>query len=115
MLKVEAMDGDRGINDPVIYSISRRTWNRPCWAREGGALPEPLEELFLLPSQIPQGLDGLILQQDGVITVNSPLTEQLLEEDEEVQVQVTVSEGATAPCTHLCTPTLCTPHSLHPL
>lgn len=33
-----------------------------------------------------------------MITVNSPLDrEQLLEEDEEVQVQVTVSEGATAP------------------
>ena len=43
-------------------------------------------------------------KQDGVITVNSPLDrEQLLEEDEEVQVQVTVSECP------LCTPTLCTP------
>lgn len=39
-----------------------------------------------------------------MITVNSPLDrELLLEEDEEVQVQVTVSECP------LCTPTLCTP------
>lgn len=34
---------------------------------------------------------------DGVITVNGSLDrEQLLEEDEEVKVQVTVSEGSTA-------------------
>ncbi|XP_069447847.1 cadherin-related family member 2 isoform X1 [Ovis canadensis] len=65
VLKVEAMDGDRGINDPVIYSISNST--RPGWFDIG--------------------------KQDGVITVNSPLDrEQLLEEDEEVQVQVTATE-----------------------
>ncbi|XP_043321759.1 cadherin-related family member 2 [Cervus canadensis] len=65
VLRVEAMDGDRGINDPVIYSISNST--RPGWFDIG--------------------------KQDGVITVNSPLDrEQLLEEDEEVQVQVTATE-----------------------
>ncbi|KAI4569673.1 hypothetical protein MJT46_006967 [Ovis ammon polii x Ovis aries] len=67
VLKVEAMDGDRGINDPVIYSISNST--RPGWFDIG--------------------------KQDGVITVNSPLDrEQLLEEDEEVQVQVTLFRDA---------------------
>ncbi|XP_022420063.1 cadherin-related family member 2 [Delphinapterus leucas] len=64
VLKVEAMDGDRGINDPVIYSISNST--RPGWFDIG---------------------------PDGVIKVNGSLDrEQLLEEDEEVQVQVTATE-----------------------
>ncbi|XP_007463188.1 PREDICTED: cadherin-related family member 2 [Lipotes vexillifer] len=64
VLKVEAMDGDRGINDPVIYSISNST--RPGWFNIG---------------------------PDGVIRVNGSLDrEQLLEEDEEVQVQVTATE-----------------------
>ncbi|XP_024597955.1 cadherin-related family member 2 [Neophocaena asiaeorientalis asiaeorientalis] len=64
VLKVEAMDGDRGINDPVIYSISNST--RPGWFDIG---------------------------PDGVIRVNGSLDrEQLLEEDEEVQVQVTATE-----------------------
>ncbi|XP_036704706.1 cadherin-related family member 2 [Balaenoptera musculus] len=64
VLKVEAMDGDRGINDPVIYSISNST--RPGWFDIG---------------------------PDGVIRVSGSLDrEQLLEEDEEVQVQVTATE-----------------------
>ncbi|XP_057584441.1 cadherin-related family member 2 [Hippopotamus amphibius kiboko] len=64
VLKVEAVDGDRGINDPVIYSISDST--RPGWFDIG---------------------------PDGVIRVNGSLDrEQLLEEDEEVQVQVTATE-----------------------
>ncbi|XP_059864315.1 cadherin-related family member 2 [Delphinus delphis] len=64
VLKVEAMDGDRGINDPVIYSISNST--RPGWFDIG---------------------------PDGVIRVNGSLDrEQLLEEDEEVQVQVMATE-----------------------
>ncbi|KAB0395719.1 hypothetical protein E2I00_006811, partial [Balaenoptera physalus] len=64
VLKVEAMDGDRGINDPVIYSISNST--RPGWFEIG---------------------------PDGVIRVSGSLDrEQLLEEDEEVQVQVTATE-----------------------
>uniref|UniRef100_A0A8C3VLH9 Cadherin-related family member 2 n=1 Tax=Catagonus wagneri TaxID=51154 RepID=A0A8C3VLH9_9CETA len=64
VLKVEAMDGDRGINDLVIYSISNST--RPGW--------------FMITS-------------DGVIEVSGTLDrEQLLEEDEEVQVQVTATE-----------------------
>nr|XP_015090441.1 cadherin-related family member 2 [Vicugna pacos]XP_031545203.1 cadherin-related family member 2 [Vicugna pacos] len=64
VLKVEAMDSDRGINDPMIYSISNST--RPGW---------------------------FDIEPDGVITVSGPLDrEQLLEEDEEVQVQVTATE-----------------------
>eukprot|EP00069_Balaena_mysticetus_P013823 bmy_08397T0 len=64
VLKVEAVDGDRGINDPVIYSISNST--RPGWFDIG---------------------------PDGVIRVSGSLDrEQLLEEDEEVQVQVTATE-----------------------
>uniref|UniRef100_A0A5F8A456 Cadherin-related family member 2 n=1 Tax=Macaca mulatta TaxID=9544 RepID=A0A5F8A456_MACMU len=69
VLKVEAVDGDKGINDPVIYSISNSTW--PGWFDIGA---------------------------DGVIRVNGSLDrEQLLEEDEEVQLQVTVSKGPTTP------------------
>ncbi|XP_017751518.1 PREDICTED: cadherin-related family member 2 [Rhinopithecus bieti] len=64
VLKVEAVDGDKGINDPVIYSISNST--RPGWFDIGA---------------------------DGVIRVNGSLDrEQLLEEDEEVQLQVTATE-----------------------
>uniref|UniRef100_A0A8D1CLR9 Cadherin-related family member 2 n=1 Tax=Sus scrofa TaxID=9823 RepID=A0A8D1CLR9_PIG len=64
VLKVEAMDSDRGINDLVIYSISNST--RPDWFK---------------------------ITSDGVIEVSSTLDrEQLLEEDEEVQVQVTATE-----------------------
>nr|XP_018883422.2 cadherin-related family member 2 [Gorilla gorilla gorilla] len=64
VLTVEAVDGDKGINDPVIYSISYST--RPGWFDIGA---------------------------DGVIRVNGSLDrEQLLEEDEEVQLQVTATE-----------------------
>ncbi|XP_053423053.1 cadherin-related family member 2 isoform X1 [Nycticebus coucang] len=64
VLKVEAVDGDKGINDPVVYSITNST--RPGWFDIGA---------------------------DGVIRVIAPLDrEQLLEEDEEVQLQVTATE-----------------------
>ncbi|XP_049714886.1 cadherin-related family member 2 [Elephas maximus indicus] len=64
VLKVEAMDTDKGINDPVTYSISNST--RPGW---------------------------FDIKADGVIVVSGSLDrEQLLEEDEEVQVQVTATE-----------------------
>ncbi|KAM9254065.1 cadherin-related family member 2 [Dugong dugon] len=64
VLKVEAVDSDKGINDPVTYSISNST--RPGW---------------------------FDIKADGVIVVNGSLDrEQLLEEDEEVQVQVTATE-----------------------
>ncbi|XP_045356826.1 cadherin-related family member 2 isoform X3 [Leopardus geoffroyi] len=64
VLKVEAVDSDRGINSQMIYSISNST--RP----------------------------GLFdIRPDGVITVSGSLDrEQLLEEDEEVKVQVTATE-----------------------
>ncbi|XP_077751579.1 cadherin-related family member 2 isoform X2 [Canis aureus] len=64
VLKVEAVDSDKGINDPVIYSISNST--RPGW---------------------------FAIKSDGVIMVNGSLDrEQLLEEDEEVKVQVMATE-----------------------
>ncbi|XP_006884444.1 PREDICTED: cadherin-related family member 2 [Elephantulus edwardii] len=64
VLKVEAVDRDKGINDPVIYRISNST--RPGW---------------------------FDIENDGVIKVNGSLDrEQLLNEDEEVQVQVTATE-----------------------
>ncbi|XP_045140892.1 cadherin-related family member 2 isoform X2 [Echinops telfairi] len=64
VLKVEAVDRDKGINDPVTYSISNST--RPGW---------------------------FSIKSDGVIIVNGSLDrEQLLNEDEEVQVQVTATE-----------------------
>ncbi|KAM6150349.1 cadherin-related family member 2 [Erethizon dorsatum] len=64
VLTVQAVDGDKGINDVVTYSISNST--RPGWFAIG---------------------------DDGVIRVNSPLDrEQLLEENEEVQLQVTATE-----------------------
>ncbi|XP_042523058.1 LOW QUALITY PROTEIN: cadherin-related family member 2 [Dipodomys spectabilis] len=67
VLAVEAVDGDRGVKDPVIYSISNST--KSGWFEiktEGGV---------------------------GVIRVNDTLDrEQLLQEDEEVQVQVTATE-----------------------
>lgn len=49
MLKVEAVDGDKGINDPVIYSISSENGVSPGqgWAGAGVRAPsEPLEQLF---------------------------------------------------------------------
>lgn len=109
------MDGDRGINDPVIYSISSENGVSQAGAGqgEGEGSVRPLEGALYctsLDSTRPGWFD--IGKQDGVITVNSPLDrEQLLEEDEEVQVQVTVSEGATAPFA----PPLCTPLSAPPL
>ncbi|XP_062943752.1 cadherin-related family member 2 [Cynocephalus volans] len=64
VLKVQAMDSDKGINDPVTYSISNST--RPGWFDIGS---------------------------DGVIRVNGSLDrEQLLEEEEEVQLEVTATE-----------------------
>ncbi|XP_063086896.1 cadherin-related family member 2 isoform X2 [Cavia porcellus] len=64
VLMVQAVDGDRGINDVLTYSISNST--RPGWFAVG---------------------------DDGVIRVSSPLDrEQLREENEEVQFQVTATE-----------------------
>ncbi|XP_017524056.1 cadherin-related family member 2 [Manis javanica] len=64
VLKVEAVDSDKGINDLMTYSISNST--RPGWFDIG---------------------------LDGVIRVSGSLDrEQLLEEEEEVQVQVTATE-----------------------
>nr|XP_019611622.1 PREDICTED: cadherin-related family member 2 [Rhinolophus sinicus]XP_019611623.1 PREDICTED: cadherin-related family member 2 [Rhinolophus sinicus]XP_019611624.1 PREDICTED: cadherin-related family member 2 [Rhinolophus sinicus] len=64
VLKVEAVDRDKGINDRVTYRISNST--RPGWFDIG---------------------------PDGVIRVSSSLDrEQLLKDDEEVQVQVTATE-----------------------
>ncbi|XP_066128377.1 cadherin-related family member 2 isoform X1 [Saccopteryx bilineata] len=64
VLKVEAVDRDKGINDGVTYIISNST--KPGWFDIG---------------------------PDGVIRVDGSLDrEQLLEEDEEVQVQVTATE-----------------------
>ncbi|XP_045432381.1 cadherin-related family member 2 isoform X2 [Pipistrellus kuhlii] len=64
VLKVEAVDRDKGINDRVTYVISNST--RPGWFDIG---------------------------PDGVIRVSGSLDrEQLLEEDEEVQVRVTATE-----------------------
>uniref|UniRef100_A0A8C4LWK4 Cadherin-related family member 2 n=1 Tax=Equus asinus asinus TaxID=83772 RepID=A0A8C4LWK4_EQUAS len=64
VLQVEAVDGDKGINDLMTYSISNST--RPGWFDIG---------------------------PDGVIRVSGSLDrEQLLEEDEEVQLQVTATE-----------------------
>uniref|UniRef100_A0A8D2CNJ4 Cadherin-related family member 2 n=1 Tax=Sciurus vulgaris TaxID=55149 RepID=A0A8D2CNJ4_SCIVU len=65
VLKVEAVDSDKGISDHVIYSISNST--RPGWFN--------------------------IEADDGVIIVAGSLDrEQLLEEDEEVQLEVTATE-----------------------
>ncbi|XP_069932535.1 cadherin-related family member 2 [Oryctolagus cuniculus] len=64
VLTVEAVDSDKGINDPVTYSISSST--RPGWFDIGA---------------------------DGVIRVHGSLDrEQLLDEDEEVQLEVTATE-----------------------
>lgn len=104
MLKVEAVDGDKGINDPVIYSISSENGVSPGqgWARAGVRAPsEPLEQLFQLFHLSPRLPDStrpgwFDIGADGVIRVNGSLDrEQLLEEDEEVQLQVTVSKGPT--------------------
>jgi cadherin-related family protein 2 len=64
VLKVEAVDSDKGINDNVVYKITNST--RLGWFDIG---------------------------EDGVITVSGSLDrEELLEEDEEVQLQVTATE-----------------------
>ncbi|XP_040832163.1 cadherin-related family member 2 isoform X2 [Ochotona curzoniae] len=64
VLTVEAVDSDKGVNDLVLYSISNST--RVGWFDIG---------------------------VDGVIRVSGPLDrEQLLQEDEEVQLQVTATE-----------------------
>ncbi|XP_048648004.1 cadherin-related family member 2 isoform X2 [Marmota marmota marmota] len=66
VLQVEAVDGDKGVNDRVTYSISNST--RPGW--------------FAIEAD------------DGVITVEGSLDrEQLLDEDEQVQLQVTATES----------------------
>ncbi|XP_023572360.1 cadherin-related family member 2 isoform X2 [Octodon degus] len=64
VLTVQAVDGDRGINDVIIYSISNST--RPGWFAIG---------------------------DNGIIRVNGSLDrEQLLDENEEVQVEVMAME-----------------------
>ncbi|XP_021483506.1 cadherin-related family member 2 [Meriones unguiculatus] len=64
VLKVEAVDGDKGINDVVTYRISNST--RPTWFDIGN---------------------------DGVIFVSAPLDrEQLPKDAGEVQLQVTATE-----------------------
>ncbi|KAM8765860.1 LOW QUALITY PROTEIN: cadherin-related family member 2 [Rhynchonycteris naso] len=64
VLKVEAVDRDKGINDGVTYIISNST--KAGW---------------------------FDIKPNGVIRVDGPLDrEQLLEENEEVQVQVTATE-----------------------
>ncbi|XP_044517576.1 cadherin-related family member 2 [Gracilinanus agilis] len=64
VLTLKTMDGDKGINDPVKFSISNST--RPWFA---------------------------INEQTGVITVNHSLDrELLLDEDEEVHLEVTATE-----------------------
>ncbi|XP_076429495.1 cadherin-related family member 2 [Peromyscus maniculatus bairdii] len=64
VLKVEAVDGDKGIDDHVTYSITNST--RSGWFSIG---------------------------EDGVITVSAPLDrEQLLDDNEEVRIQVTATE-----------------------
>ncbi|EHB11353.1 Protocadherin-24 [Heterocephalus glaber] len=68
VVAVQAVDGDKGINDPVTYSISSENPDsmRPGWFAIG---------------------------EDGVIIVSACLDrEQLLEENEEVQLQVTATE-----------------------
>ncbi|XP_006158945.1 cadherin-related family member 2 [Tupaia chinensis] len=65
VLRVQAVDSDKGINDHVTYSISNSS--KPGWFN---------------------------ISADGVISVGEPLDrEQLLDEDEEVQVQVTATEA----------------------
>nr|XP_045009259.1 cadherin-related family member 2 isoform X2 [Jaculus jaculus] len=65
VLKVEAVDRDRGVNDNVTYTISNST--KPGWFDIG--------------------------HDDGVIRVSGPVDrEQLLEENEEVHVKVTATE-----------------------
>ncbi|XP_051027697.1 cadherin-related family member 2 [Acomys russatus] len=64
VLKVEAVDGDKGINDNVTYSISNST--KPTWFN---------------------------IMENGVIIVDAPLDrEQLPKDNEEVQIQVTATE-----------------------
>ncbi|XP_058533393.1 cadherin-related family member 2 [Ochotona princeps] len=64
VLRVEAVDSDKGVSDLVLYSISNST--KAGWFDIGA---------------------------DGVIRVSGPLDrEQLLQEDEEVQLQVTATE-----------------------
>lgn len=64
VLKVEAVDGDKGINDIMTYSITNST--RSGW---------------------------FSIEEDGVIEVSGPLDrEQLLNDNEEVQIQVTATE-----------------------
>lgn len=63
MLKVEAVDRDKGVNDRVTYSISSENrvscWAGLGWAREGGALSGSLETLLHLPpGQTPPGPAG---------------------------------------------------------
>lgn len=105
MLTVEAVDSDKGVNDLVLYSISSEYWHVPragLWARgrwtwlglSWAMQPDAL------PASSPDStrVGWFDIGVDGVIRVSGPLDrEQLLQEDEEVQLQVTVSEGSTAP------------------
>ncbi|XP_035298870.1 cadherin-related family member 2 [Cricetulus griseus] len=65
VLKVEAVDADKGVNDNVTYSITNST--RPGW---------------------------FSIEKDGVITVSGALDrEQLLNDNGEVHIQVAATEG----------------------
>lgn len=99
MLKVEAVDRDRGINDDVTYIISSENkGGRMGCGRGRGSVRAAASSCScrLLPDSTRPG--WFDIGPDGVISVSGALDrEQLLEEDEEVQVQVTVSEALAAP------------------
>lgn len=69
MLQVEAVDGDKGINDLMTYSISSENGAVPRmgWGRGGvGVLSEPLEAAAPAAScQTPQGQAGLTSGRTG--------------------------------------------------
>lgn len=66
MLKVEAVDSDKGINDPVTYSISSENWGCSQVEEGVGALLQPLEAVAPTAShQTPQDPAGLPSVQMG--------------------------------------------------
>lgn len=97
VLKVEAVDGDKGINDIMTYSITSKNQGVPQregWGK-GGVVRSP-GAAAASASLLDSTRSGWFsIEEDGVIEVSGPLDrEQLLNDNEEVQIQVTVS---TAP------------------
>lgn len=76
VLKVEAVDADKGVNDNVTYSITSEKQGVPRRAGVRVGWSEPLEELLQVPPyQTPQGPDGSASRKMASSRSAAPWTE----------------------------------------